>query len=100
MPLSVCAPAPPGTSAPVDGSRGICPLTKMNPPAAIACEYGPIAAGPRSVEILCFRDIDPSLSPGLPALVPARRMLTACQLPLDVMDAFDGAKLVDDPLEV
>src|SRR5688500_8515279 len=45
------AASPPPTSSPLAGSSAICPEQKTIPPARIACEYGPIAAGAPSVEI-------------------------------------------------
>ena len=46
-----CASMPSGIS-PVDGTTGITPDVNTNPLASIACEYGPIAAGALSVEII------------------------------------------------
>src|SRR3954465_2860705 len=46
----VCSWTPPGTSWPVAGSSGICPERNSRPPALIACEEGPIAAGAEDVE--------------------------------------------------
>jgi exodeoxyribonuclease III len=46
---SVWARTSPATSSPVRGSSGICPEQKTSPPATMACEYGPIAAGAASV---------------------------------------------------
>src|SRR5438445_6842227 len=44
----------PGTSSCVRGSRAIWPETNTNPFARTACEYGPIALGPKSVAIASF----------------------------------------------
>src|SRR5215470_15276045 len=43
---------PPSTIRIVAGSRGIWPEAKMKPFALIACEYGPMACGARSVCML------------------------------------------------
>ena len=51
---SVCALMSPATSSCVDGSRAICPETNRRPFARMACEYGPMAFGPRSVAITSF----------------------------------------------
>ena len=40
--------------APVAGFIGSCPDVKIKPLALIPCEYGPIAAGALSVEIIVF----------------------------------------------
>jgi hypothetical protein len=45
MTRSVWATMSPSDIWPVAGSSAICPAVKRNPPLAIACEYGPIAAG-------------------------------------------------------
>src|SRR5579863_7002720 len=51
---AVCFATSPSTNCPVAGSNATCPDKNTNPPALIACEYGPIAFGPFSVAITCF----------------------------------------------
>src|SRR5580704_5984819 len=51
---AVCCATPPSTIWLVAGSNAICPAVKINPPAFTACEYGPIALGALSVEIISF----------------------------------------------
>src|SRR5687767_536421 len=46
---SVCATTSPSTTCPLDGSSAICPAVKRKPLAAMACEYGPMAAGALAV---------------------------------------------------
>src|SRR5687767_9788624 len=43
----------PSTICPVAGSSPICPAEKRKPPATVACEYGPMAAGALSVFTCC-----------------------------------------------
>ena len=47
-------PLDPATGNLVDGSSGICPEKYTVLPARTACEYGPIAAGARSVWMICL----------------------------------------------
>ena len=51
---TACAATSPSTRFPVSGSSAICPEQKMKPPAATACEYGPIAPGAFVVSIIFF----------------------------------------------
>src|SRR5882724_6750465 len=48
---SVCAAISPGTSRPVAASSATRQAVNTNPPALIACEYGPMALGASGVEI-------------------------------------------------
>src|SRR5690606_4074053 len=54
------ASTPPGTSVIVAGSSGIWPESQIVPPAATACEYGPMAAGALSVAIVRRVMLSPS----------------------------------------
>src|SRR5580658_1014455 len=48
---SVCFAVSPSIGLPVEGSNAVWPEININPFALIACEYGPIALGPFSVEM-------------------------------------------------
>src|ERR1700735_613192 len=49
---TVCFAVSPSIGLPVVGSNAVWPETKTKPLALIACEYGPIALGPFSVEMI------------------------------------------------
>src|SRR5690242_10473722 len=68
---SAWATTSPPTICPVFGSRAICPAVKMNPLATIAWEYGPIAAGARSVWMVLMLTSSPR-SWSVAARVPPR----------------------------
>src|ERR1017187_320057 len=51
---SVWALMSPSISLPVAGSSAICPDAKMNPPALIPCEYGPMGWGASLVATTFF----------------------------------------------